>query len=94
MKVTQKYWAVADKDVYGDSPFVLRLLNWNPRGVAGYILVRDEPYEFTVDVPDEFDIRAGLVANLESEKLAVMAAYQKRVTEINAQIQQLLAIEA
>ncbi|CAB3644284.1 hypothetical protein [Trinickia soli] len=56
------------------------------------VLVRE--HEIEVDVPDDFDIRDGLVANLEAEKQAVMAAYQKRVTEIKAQIQQLLAIEA
>lgn len=55
------------------------------------VLVRE--HEIEVDVPDDFDIRDGLVANLEAEKQAVMAAYQKRVTEINAQIQSLLAIE-
>lgn len=50
--------------------------------------------EFTIEVPDEFDIRLGLVENLEREKKRAGAEYQKRVTELNAQIQSLLAIES
>lgn len=50
--------------------------------------------EFTVDIPDDFDVRQGIVANLEEEKRKATAAYQKRLTELNAQIQSLLAIEA
>lgn len=49
--------------------------------------------ELEVDIPHEFDIRAGLVANLEEEKRKAAAEYQRRVTELNAQIQSLLAIE-
>lgn len=58
----------------------------------GKVLVCE--HDFEVEVPDGFDIRAGLVANLEEEKRKAAAEYQKRVTEINAQIQSLLAIEA
>lgn len=50
--------------------------------------------EFTVDIPDDFDVRQGIVANLEEEKRKATADYQKRLTELNAQIQSLLAIEA
>lgn len=49
--------------------------------------------EFTVELPDNFDIRSGLVENLEREKKRAAAEYQKRVAEINTQIQSLLAIE-
>lgn len=50
--------------------------------------------EVEVDIPDEFDIRSGLVANLEEEKRKVQAEFQARVTAINAKIQSLIAIEA
>lgn len=53
-----------------------------------------QPHEFTVDVPDNFDVRPGLVANLESERVRLQAEFAARVTELNAQIQSLLAIEA
>ncbi|CDY79427.1 hypothetical protein BGLT_02208 [Caballeronia glathei] len=50
-------------------------------------------HEFTVEIPDDFDLRPGLVANLEREKEKLRAAFTARVTEINGQIQSLLAIE-
>lgn len=50
-------------------------------------------HTFEVEVPDNFDPREGLVANLEREKQKITADFQKRVTEINGQIQQLLALE-
>jgi hypothetical protein len=48
--------------------------------------------EFTAEIPDDFDIRDGLVANLRAELAKAAAAFQKRQTELNAQIQSLLAI--
>lgn len=51
-------------------------------------------HDFEVEIPDGFDIRSSLVANLEEEKRKAAAEYQKRVTDLNAQIQSLLAIEA
>lgn len=57
-----------------------------------YVKVAD--HEFTVEVPDDFDMRPGMVANLEREKEQVKAEFTARVTQINAQIQSLLAIEA
>ena len=50
-------------------------------------------HEFTVEIPDDFDTRPALVAQLEQEKQKLSAEYQARVTEINGQIQSLLAIE-
>ncbi|MGF6837006.1 hypothetical protein QF001_000873 [Paraburkholderia youngii] len=49
--------------------------------------------EITIDVPDDFDMRAGLVANLEAEKKRLMAEFNARVTAIDSQIQKYLAIE-
>jgi hypothetical protein len=57
-------------------------------------LVRVCPHEFTVEIPDNFDIRPGLVSALEREKQQLQAEFAKRITELNAQIQSLLAIEA
>lgn len=48
----------------------------------------------TVEIPDDFDIRKSALAILKEEKEKIAAEYQKRLTEINAQIQSLLAIEA
>lgn len=50
--------------------------------------------EISVDVPEDFDMRSGLVKNLEAEKKRLMAEFQARVTAIDNQIQKYLAIEA
>ena len=55
-----------------------------------YVKVSD--HQFTLEVPDDFDPRAGYVANLEREKERLAAAFRARVTEIDAQIQSLLAL--
>ena len=47
----------------------------------------------TVEVPDDFDPRPQQVAALEAEKQKARAEFQKRVTEIDRQIQSLMAIE-
>lgn len=57
-----------------------------------FVLVGEQDFE--IDVPDGFDIRAGLVARLEKEKQSVLAAAQAKVTQIEGEIQSLLAIEA
>jgi hypothetical protein len=58
---------------------------------SGQVLVCETPIE--IEVPDSFDIRAGLVESLEREKRNAAAEYQNCVTEMDAQIQSLLAIE-
>ncbi|MBB5414052.1 hypothetical protein [Paraburkholderia atlantica] len=50
--------------------------------------------EITIDVPDDFDMRTGLVANLEAEKKRLMAEFNARVAAIDGQIQKYLAIDA
>ncbi|KGD52050.1 hypothetical protein DP49_1969 [Burkholderia pseudomallei] len=45
------------------------------------------------DVPDEFDPRPGLIANLQREKNRLRADCEAQVTELDGRIQSLLAIE-
>jgi len=52
------------------------------------------PYPIEVEVPDGFDPRAAQVEALKRQKQAVMADFQKRVTDIERQIAQLTALEA
>jgi len=49
--------------------------------------------EVTVDVPDNFDPRPGMVDGLKQKKNKVLADAQMEATKIDGQIQQLLAIE-
>lgn len=58
----------------------------------GFVVVREET--LTLEVPEEFDPRPQMVEKLEAEKKRIEAEFQARVTQINAQIQSLLAIEA
>lgn len=51
-------------------------------------------HAITFYIDDGYDPRADMVAALEAQKQKAAAEYQKRVTELNAQIQSLLAIEA
>lgn len=57
----------------------------------GYVTVM--PHEIEVEVPDDFDPRPKQVAALEAEKQKARAEFHARVTEIDRQIQSLLAIE-
>lgn len=59
---------------------------------AGFVIAA--PHTIEAEVPDDFDPRAVMIASLEREKERITAAFQARITEINAQIQSLLAIEA
>ena len=49
--------------------------------------------EIEIDVPDNYDPRAQKIEALQAHKLKIMADYQKTVTEINARISKLQAIE-
>ena len=49
--------------------------------------------EIEIEVPDNYDPRAQKVAALQARKLKIMADYQKTVTEINARISELQALE-
>lgn len=65
---------------------------YNYDETEGFVKVQEHSFE--VEVPDEFDPRPQMVENLEREKRKIEAEFQARVTQINAQIQSLLAIEA
>ena len=47
----------------------------------------------TVEIADENEIKAGLVDSLKEAKKKIQADAEKSITEIDAQIQSLLAIE-
>ena len=49
--------------------------------------------EIEIEVPDDYDPRAQKIAALEKHKQKVMADFQKTITQINARISELQAIE-
>lgn len=80
----QNEWEVR----YGEKPyFVFKQFD----EIEGFVTVQE--HSFTVEVPDDFDPRPQMVVQLEAEKKKVRAEFQARVTQIDAQIQSLLAIE-
>ena len=57
------------------------------------IWVRIGSAHVTVEIADENEIKAGLVESLKEEKKRIQTDAEKSITEIDAQIQSLLAIE-
>ena len=81
--------------LYGGKP-EFELLPWDCRiwdaaSVDGRVFVTE--HTTTVEVPDDFDPRPQQVAALEAAKQKARAEFQERITEIDRQIQSLLAIE-
>ena len=64
---------------------------WGAVDVDGRVFVTE--HTTTVEVPDDFDPRPQQVSALEAEKQKARAEFQKRITEIDRQIQSLMAIE-
>lgn len=64
---------------------------WGETAQDGRIFVQE--HLTTVEVPDGFDPRPQQVAALEAEKQKARAAFQARITELDRQIQSLMAIE-
>jgi hypothetical protein len=52
------------------------------------------PHKIIAEIPDSFDPRQQLAENLMAEKKRLQAEFNRRVTEIDRQIQTYLAIEA
>ena len=64
---------------------------WDPANADGRVFIKE--HTTTVEVPDDFDPRPQQVAALEAEKREARAKFQARITEIDRQIQSLMAIE-
>ena len=64
---------------------------WGETAQDGRIFVKE--HLTTVEVPDDFDPRPLRVQMLEKEKQEARAKFQERITEIDRQIQSLMAIE-
>jgi len=64
---------------------------WDASLADGRVFVTE--HTTTVEVPDDFDQRPQQVAALEAAKQKARDEFQERITEIDRQIQSLLAIE-
>ncbi len=58
----------------------------------GFVTVM--PFTIEFNLPADFDPREKMVEALQAKKREVMAEFQKRITDIDAQISKYLALEA
>lgn len=91
MKVEIKGFIVAQQYPWEDKP-VFTYTGYDPENV-GSSLVKVMEHSFEIDIPDNFDVRPGLVASLNKKKEEINLEFAKRVREIDDQINSLLAIE-
>lgn len=66
---------------------------YDPRDIDHSTAVFVSEHSFEVEVPDDFDPRPQQIQALEKKRDAVRDEMSARITEINQQIQSLLAIE-
>jgi len=64
---------------------------WDADALDGRVHIAEHSFEF--DMPDNFDPRPGLVAGLEAERQRIRSEFAAKMTSIDRQIAQLLAIE-
>lgn len=94
MRIEIKGYIFAKKHSYRDE-VEYQFFDWDlTNSESFHDRVKVCEHTLVAEIPDNFDLRPGLVANLERQREQVQAEFSKRVTEINAQIQSLLAIEA
>jgi len=89
MKVTIKGYIAAQRHDWQAEPS-FHFFGFPPDHSKSLVVVRSHDLE--IDVPDDFDIRLGLVANLEAEKQKLRADFAKSVADIERRISELQAI--
>ena len=94
-QITTKMYVFWRKSDYtGEEEFGLiawDFRTWDANSRGGRVFVKE--IEVTFDVPDDFNPVPEQLAILEAAKQKARAEFQARVTEIDRQIQSLLAIE-
>lgn len=94
MQITQKFWAIAEPKMFEEQGrWDLRLLNWSPKNLPEYLLIRSEPYEITVDIPEEFNLRDLQADGIRAEIRKIQAETQNKITELTVRLNSILAIE-
>jgi hypothetical protein len=91
MKVTIKGYVTYSDPVWTDEP-AYSFYTFDPSEYSNLVIVMQHSFE--VEVPDDFDPRPGQIATLKAQKERVQAEFAKKLTDIDTQINRLLAIEA
>lgn len=94
MTKTTKVWVYASRYKWQDSKEVnFGIVYHNPGDNfedAEHQIIGEQ--EITYEVPDNYDFDVGVISALQKKKQLVMAEFQARITEIERQIQEHLAI--
>jgi hypothetical protein len=93
MKITIKGYIVQINYPWEKSPKYRLSSSGNVEYLSEYEALVME-HIFDVEVPDNFDPRPGQIAALKAQREKAQADFSKRVMEIDAKINELLAIEA
>lgn len=90
MKATIKGFLVCKCYSFLDKP-QFDFWSVDPKGEIDLITIK--PIEIEVDVPDDFDPRIHQIGALEKSKQKLRSAFAAKVTEIDARINKLMALE-
>lgn len=75
------------------TPELSRFVLFTSKDMSQYGYVYVKPVEIEVEAPTDFDPRAAKLASLREEEKRVRAEFQARITELQRQQSELLAIE-
>jgi hypothetical protein len=93
MKTTIKGFVTYRAPLWAGAEPKIEFYTYDPAqyGNKDKVIVREHSFE--VEVPDDFDPRPQMVANIDAEITKARAEFTARVTELQEQKQRLLAIE-
>lgn len=66
---------------------------WASANMSSNYSVYIAPVEVEAEVPDNFDVRAAKLAHIKGQEKKLRAEFQARLTELQRQAQELMAIE-
>lgn len=96
MKKTVKTYVVYIAPRYKGAQADIALYTFDPRKMASDTFSRDvvvSERDIEIEVPDDFDPRPDMIANLQAEEKKARADFAAKVASIKRQISELQAIE-
>jgi hypothetical protein len=92
MKHTVKGFITYEKSPWDESPKI-GFQEWKPSAELFPHMVIVRAHSIEVEVPDNFDPRADMIANLRQQEQRAMADFELSVNQIRKRISELEAIE-
>lgn len=66
---------------------------WASANMSSHYSIYVGPVEVEAEVPENFDVRSAKLAHIRAQETKLRAEFQARITELQRQAQELLAIE-